>query len=79
MICEHFVILRVYVLQNISKEINDGKIEPWLMIFSGGSENDESSLELKKTSALVPDVKVCAFHRDSVTPFLKSSSMLNLK
>eukprot|EP00794_Sanderia_malayensis_P017549 gene17549-19299_t len=44
----------------IQEEINnaDEKAEPWLVIFLGGSDSDDSNLELKKISALVPHVKL---------------------
>ena len=66
--------LKLFVIsQSITEQINTGSMEPWLFIFSSGSEYDESFLELKKISALVPNVEVIilfAFLFQFIFPFL---------
>ncbi|XP_065051980.1 dnaJ homolog subfamily C member 10-like [Rhopilema esculentum] len=44
--------------KSISDEIDKGSIEPWLLIFSSGTGKDDSFLELKKISALIPHVEL---------------------
>lgn len=43
---------------NVTSEINEGSSEPWLFIFTSGSDFDESFLELKKISGLIPHVEL---------------------
>jgi len=44
--------------ESIKDQINKETMQPWLFIFSSGSDYDESFLELKKISALVPHVEI---------------------
>ena len=53
-----YLLLTTLMLQSIKDQINEETMQPWLFIFSSGSDYDESFLELKKISALVPHVEV---------------------